>query len=656
MKVPEYPETIELDQYEIDGLVSKAKIAVAEDEEVSRVRRICLDAFARQPLGDEEEGRCQFQAGDVHMQVEGSFPYLMGRALANDPQIRVKGPDPRIAKALLVKVRESLEQQSTPKFWTYVCVIKDALLSRFGAVKLYWSRVYAKSVETRVVDEQKLALLEAAKAAGGIQGLEVRELPQSQEIVPADDGVTGAVVVVGPRQFEATVTLTEIENSGPVVTPVPPHEFLIERGKSHMNDRRGVGHRTTITVGELLAWNERQSLPGRPFFNPAALQKAIDLATREESPAQQQEREARERICYIPTVDGRIDFTLTDNKLRKPITATEWSDQVVYKGKLVPAVIWMASDQVLRCEPSKDGIVPFCGFSPFLIPHMLRGLGVAEQHVHTQDVRSSLGRSLVDYVSRLVDEETYIINEGTDILGLKQRRPGQLVYAKPEVDFARSGTQSNLDAKLIMAADWMQTSEQDVGPANRWTLGQSVDPRNSTATGQEIMSRAAGTRQNMLGLTFNIMFQVDLYNKLIRLHQVHTDPFTVTVDGAEITLRREDIQGDYVAYSEAGRQFDVNDAELARTMLVWQRTGEMAKLGLATPQNLYNAAKRVLLACGETVVSDFITPPAAAPPAIPAAPPAIPGAPAPPPGGMAAPMPQPDRLEGANPLEREMQL
>lgn len=604
-------ETLKIEQQESSGIWSKIKTAREELAKLAERRRVSFDAYRRAPIGTEQDGRSDYQSSIVMDQVEGATPALMGRVLATDHKIRAKGPDPLIAKALIVKAREEIGAQNS--FWLYSCVIKDGLLSVMGTAKLWWSKTWKTIVQRAECDGEKLKALEMMAEAGEIDKLVAVQRPPEQATYDPGDGITPPMELESSPIFDCEITLTAVDKSGVVVVPIPPEQVLIEKGKSHVNDGRGIGHQVTMTVGELIEMHKRLSLPDEPYFDEEQLALGIARGAVDEGSSQKSEREGREDLNFTRGADGRIDFNLTADKLRRPVTVTEWSDTVISGGASVPAIVWYVSDVNVRVEHNKDGIVPFSLWSPYLVPHSMAGLGVAEQHVYNQDLKTTAGRSLVLHVARSVDEETYVINPGTDILGLRRRAPGDMIYAEPDKDFKR-GESNSLDSKLFQMMDWLGTEAQENGPSNRWTMGGDVDPRNTTATGQQIMSRASTAKQNMIALVFTEMFQVDLYQKIIRLLQRHVEPFDVVVEGQTLHLTREDIQGDYVAYSEVGRQFDINGEEVQSSLMLLEQLTKLVPSGIVTPQNIYNAAKRVVLAFGESNVSDYLTPPAAVAP------------------------------------------
>lgn len=634
------------------------KIREARDDERSLSdRRISnFNAYTRKPWGNEEEGRSQFQASDVQNQVETIFPNLQRRVLATDHKITIEGPSKEVAEALRVKCREVIHDSNA---WTlYANAIKDGLININGTVKVWWSRKYKKTIEhASNLGAEQVQQLKDLLESGDIQDLQLDEIPGTQVEIPVTDD-TPPIQVDGPPTIAATVTVLELERSEPMIRSMPAEEFLVERGKANINDRRGCGHQTKTLVGEFLQMAKDLSTPTQPFFtNIVEAVKHAGTAT--STGNEDQERKNRQEFHFEGGDASLLEANLTPDVTRKEFLFCEWTDYVIDEhgdaeaevepGSLVFSRLWFAGDVLVRCEENEDGIVPFITWTPFPLPHSIHGMSVAELHVHDQHTHSALGRGLVDHVTLSIDSEVYVANEGTDILGLRRRKPGQLVYATPEKDFYRPPP-VQLDVKLFQAMQWLKSEGEERGPGNRWLQGGNVDPRNTTATGQTIMARASMSKQDTIAMCFSETFQVDLYNKLILLMQKNLETLEVMIQGQAQKYTNDQIQGDYKARSEIGQNYDWDDSEFQRAMAL-----ESSALAIAQAypmlyplRAVYEHRRKVYLAAGIQNVNDFLQPPPPGMegwfPGMPIGPPPMPsGAP----GGLAPEMLGPNVPPGA---------
>jgi hypothetical protein len=599
---------ITLEKVQVEASLGKIKKAREQQTTRGARRTSAFEAMIRKPWPKDDLERSRFQASDVLNQIETVLPTLEARVLASDQKVRIVGPDDKVARALTIKCRQTIRDQGG--FLLYLNAILDGLISINGTIKIHWTKDYRRVVEEHPeVPEEKLLYLRQLLAAGKIQGLQVEENAQPEAEI--DTGVDVMVAVQAPRTFRVRVTLLELERSGPKLQGIRPEEFLTEVGKADINDRRGCGHEVTMIVGELLDMQRQYSLPGKPFFDPEALREACEKATGGDTNdgGALDENAVRQAFHWNGADGTHGSADLTADELHKSIKVVEWSDQVIAGGKLVFALIWFGGDVKLRAEENSDGIVPMVTWTPIPLPHSIHGMSVAENFVHEQHSRSAMGRALIDYLGRSVDEETYLLNRGTDILGLKRRVAGQIVNAVPGKDFVRQAP-SQIDAKLFQGMALLKTEGEERGPGNRWLQGGDVDPRNTTATGQKIMSRASLGKVGMIGACFSELLQADLYQKIVFLYQRclgEDEVVSVVVDGEPVGLTKKTIQGDYRAQSEIGLEYDYDDRRVEKAM---QIKGDMMAMIQMFPmmfplKKVAAAQKSYYAAMGEPNPGDF---------------------------------------------------
>ena len=603
---------------EIDAKLRKIREA-REDERSLSARRIAnFNAYTRKPWGNEEEGRSEFQASDVQNQVETIFPNIQRRVLATDHKIRIEGPNKEIAEAFRIKCREIIHDSGA--WQLYMNAIKDGLININGTVKLWWSRKYKKTIEqAENLTSEQIEQLQALLKTGEIQDLQFIEVPGTQVEVPTVEGAP-PIHVKGAPTVSATVAVLEIVRSEPMIRAMPAEEFLVERGKSDINDRKGCGHQTPTLVGEFLQMAKDLSTPNEPFF--VNIVEAVKQASKTTSVGNEdEERRNRQEFHFEGGDASLLEANLTSDQARREFTFCEWTDYVIDEtgdaeagvdpGAMVFARLWFAGDVLVRCEENEDGIVPFVTWTPFPLPHSVHGMSVAELHVHDQHSHSALGRGLIDHVALSIDSEVYVTNDGTDILGLRRRKPGQLVYSQPEKDFYRPPP-TQLDVKLFQAMSWLKSEGEERGPGNRWLQGGNVDPRNTTATGQTIMARASMSKVDTIAMCFSETFQVDLYNKEILLMQKNLETLEVMVQGQPVKYSNEQIQGDYKARSEIGSNYDFDDSEFQKALALEASAHAIAqRYPMLYPlQAIYEHRKAVYLAAGKQNIADLLQPPA----------------------------------------------
>jgi len=332
---------------------------------------------------------------------------------------------------------------------------------------------------------------------------------------------------------------------------VPPEQFLCERGKARINDRYGVGLERKMLMGELQRENDRRSVPGEPYYTK--LLEAADAGASNSISTLEQEKIDREDLVWSGSLP------VTGEKLRKEVTVSEWCGWADTGDDLVPAIFTFANDICIRVEENENDIIPYCTWSPSPITHSIIGESIAAGHVDSQNTRTVITRALLDNIAMTVDKPKWIKNRGTDMLGLQNITPGKLLFGNP--DDVQDVDTGQLDYRMLQVLEYLKAEGEERGPSTRFNQGTDAGPGgNDTATGIQIVQRASFSKIDLIAMAFSELFLVDLYNKLILLYQKNLDtPVVVSVDGEEVTLTRQSIQGKYTAHSDLGAAVDFDD-------------------------------------------------------------------------------------------------
>lgn len=560
-------------------------------------------AYFREPLGTEIEGRSDYVSSAVHNHVEGALPALMKRNLSSDHKIKIKGKDPIAAKGLKQWARERINDQGG--FRLFNDVLKDGLIYSNGTAKVWWQRIWGKPITgEKILDEKELKKLEA-NVEWTIESKE--ELPRKSMMQVDPEDPEMLIAVESAQLYRVVCTYRELVESGPIVVPMPTEEWLVEKGKIRMNDRKGAGHIRTMLGGELIRENERlSSVDGAPYYRN--LKKAIAAPADITLSDEKIEREARE-APYWELDTPTQDESYSSDDLRKTCLVVEWSDQIISGGKLVPAIITFVNGEVVRCEKNDDGIVPFITWSPMVDPHSIYGHGIGWLHADDQNVQTVLTRAVLDSVAFSIDKPRMIASRSADLLGLQELTPGKLVVGR-EGDYKDIDV-GELDYRIFQAIEFLKGEGEERGPGTRYNMGTDADTLNGTATGVSLIQRASLNKMDMISLAFSELFLVDLYNKLIFLAQNNLDkPIEMLVDGRPWTMTRENIQGDYRAEGDLGLEVDFDDRAFQKAQGQLGSLMEVSKTYpmLAPLEVVQEHLKNVYVAAGEKDLGRLLPP------------------------------------------------
>jgi hypothetical protein len=289
----------------------------------------------------------------------------------------------------------------------------------------------------------------------------------------------------------------------------------------------------------------------------------------------------------------------------------EWIGYVESNGQEVWAKTWILGRSCIRCEPNDQGIVPYVGWSPTSVPHLLRGMSIAQNHLHEFRMRTTLARGLMDQIGFALDREIFVASRQTDILGLQRRYPGKVIVGIPGQDYV-FGDPPDVNEKLYQGMQWITEESQSIGPANPLVWGGSPDPREKTATGAKIRTNASMWRIDTVSMNYTEQFVAPLHNKLIYLLQANLDEDAeVVVDGKTIVLTKDNIQGPYVCRADFKLELDYDDNKFLKAKaLADDAILKAEKYPMLYPLGkIHHAQSQMYVAAGERDPSQYIEAP-----------------------------------------------
>ena len=210
-------------------------------------RTEALQAYLRQPYGNEVEGKSQIVTGEVAEAVDGALPPLVRIFSSSDEVVRFepRGPqDERGAKQATDYCNWVFQKENQGVLIMHDW-FKDALLQKNGIVKVYWNDELDVTKEKyEGLNEEELTMLLADP--------EVEVVSQDmEEVAPAGVDQMGMPT---PPVYSYSIKLKRTKNNGKVVVEnVPPEEFLISKKARTIADAPFVAHRKLTTRSELIA-------------------------------------------------------------------------------------------------------------------------------------------------------------------------------------------------------------------------------------------------------------------------------------------------------------------------------------------------------------------------------------------------------------------
>ena len=335
----------------------------ADDGELSDQLTKAIDYYNGENFGNEEEGKSQVISRDVMDVIEWVMPSLMRiftsseRAVEFDP---VQPGDEQAAKQETDIVNHVFYKENDG-FLNIYTFFKDALLSKTGIMKVWWSpQKETEREEYQGLTDDELAILLSDKDVEPIEHEEENGL------------------------HEITVIRTKSEGSAKVEA-IPPEEFLISKDAKSIDPKKArfTCHKTLKTRSELIEMGfSKKKVKDLPTGS-TLLTSSVRLA--------------RNNLEDDFSQDSNHDST-------RQIEVFECYYHVDFNGDGIAELrqITLAGNQILLNEEVDR--VPFTAITPVINTHKFYGLSIADMVMDIQLIKSTLMRGVLD--------NTYLANNG----------------------------------------------------------------------------------------------------------------------------------------------------------------------------------------------------------------------------------------------------
>jgi GrpB-like predicted nucleotidyltransferase (UPF0157 family) len=462
-------------------------IGYIESETVEQ-RKQALEAYLRQPYGNEVEGKSQIVTGEVAEAIDGALPSLVRIFTGSDNIVVFEPQGPR---------DEASAKQATDYCnWVFnrdnagVAILhdwfKDALMQKNGIVKAYWENKEDITKERYFdLSDDELAMLMS---------------DETMEIVEQDTtefpiiGPMGQPVIdpMGMPVMASThnVVVQQKKKSGKVtIENVPPEEFLISKKARTIADSPFVAHRQMLTRSDLVAMG----------FN----KKQVESLQMGDALAYTPERVARYAAGEQPYQ------TQTDDPSMQEIEVFECYVKTDMNGKGIAALtqVFYASNEILQDEDGKEMVeevdyVPFHSICPIPIPHKFFGNSLADRTVDLQLIKTTITRQMLDNLYLTNNARVVAVEGQVNLDDLLTSTAGGVIRAKSQGAVQQLVVQNvaNQAFPMLQYLDTVQSKRTGVSDAS-----QGLDPailQNVTAAAVASMQQAGAGKIELIARIF----------------------------------------------------------------------------------------------------------------------------------------------------------
>lgn len=607
---------------------------------LAEARRKAEQYYLGLPKGDlsppEIDGRSTFVDTTVRNQIEWMVPSLMRTFCSGENVVEFSAAKPG----------DEQKAQNATDYINYLffkknngytvlqTAIRDALLQKAGIIKIWWDdREEESREEYRGMTDVDLALLmdddevtpieqksyvdeddeKQRKAAVAHLKQQLEQAEQQLELATKqgqhDPQAAQAVqqlqqqldhINATPRKMLYDVAFKRTKKCGKVcVEAVPPEEFLISRKAKRMDDGFMKGHRVLRTVSDLKAMGYRN---------------VDDITSDDHEGVYSSERIERmnwdDDAPYLNQDDSALDPSM------KLVWLTELYMQVDYDGDGIAEwrKVVRAGNQILE-NVECDG-PPFAALIPILLPHRFFGLSIADLGMEPQRLQTQLVRANLDNLFLAVNRRHWIVEGQVNLDDFLTSRPGGGVRVKAPGMIGELGGGIGAGAESMAMLNWVQDFTENATGWTRRSQGVGASGlQEQTATGMNIITNRDDMRLDLIARNFAEGGVTDLFKLMLKLVcQYQNARDVMAVSGSFVEIDPREWTNQFNLNINVGLGTNNKDQQAQHLMGLMQIQEKALQIGVATPENVYNAASLYTLALGQKSPDKFFTDPSTQPP------------------------------------------
>ena len=557
------------------------------DSELSDQRAQAIKYYLGEPFGNEVEGRSQVVSYDVQDTVESSLPQLIKIFTSGDQVVRFdpKGPEDEQAAQQETDYINHLVMEKNNGFEVMYCWFKDALISKNAYIKVYAEDEYSEEEETyegltdaqlqMLVQDDEVEVVEHSQYPDQIAMEQLQQAMQAQQ-----QGQQVQLPQQQPMLHDVKIKTAETKKCIKIKNVAPESIMVsVDTAGLRLNDSRFVQHRESCTIDELKA---------QGFKVPDGVSSMEDDEWGLESNARDLYSEE-----FDKTANEEGTVMVKDTYIK--IDGERWRYVIV-------------GQHVLLKE--KTEIVPFACITPMIMPHRHIGRSYSDLTMDIQLIKSALIRGQLDNMY-LSNNGRYAISDRVNLEDMLVSRPGGVVRVQGEPGNAILPLQHTpFPPTSFTMVEYMDTMKEKRTGVTAYNQGLDADSLNKTATGINAIMQAAAARLELVARVFAETGVKDLFlmvHRLVRTTYSKKEIFRLRGKWIEVDPRGWKNRSDMTI--NVGLGTGNKDAQLMHIQTILGAQERVMQLGVATPQNVYNALIKLTQNAGFRHPEEFWTDP-----------------------------------------------
>lgn len=434
-----------------------------------------LDYYLGNPLGNEQPGRSKVMSTDIADAIEWCLPQFM-RALTSADEVVVfdaTGPDDELQAELETKYVYDVLMKENDGFITIHNFIKDALIHRFGVVKVYYD-----STPTRKTME--FSGIDPATAQAATMRPDIEVLAYSQ------DEMTGAV----------SMKIAIVSSKGRIVIEsVPPEQFRVSKDHDSINldTARFTAHITTKTVSDLINEGYDPSVIDEIGFGAGYRYSDFRFWAQGEAPIHPEAfysedpsmREIEVSECFM-----QLDYNGDG--------VAEYVKVIVAGGSKTPSKV-LSIEEIDYC--------PWVATTAILMPHKMKGLSMYDRLKEIQEQKTAVLRNILDNFYHQNNATRVVVEGLVNLEDAAITKPGHIIRARdPNSVITLETPQLGAEAFTLMQyLDDVRSGRSGVSPEGTATP-QNIGP----SIGSEGVNQLLTAKEELVGLMVRVIAETGI--------------------------------------------------------------------------------------------------------------------------------------------------
>ena len=568
---------------------TQSRQAIGADDYSADARSRAMEFYLGEARGElappSVPGRSRVVSKDLLDTVEWAMPALMDIFASSDDIIRFEpdGPeDEQACEDATNYIGWLIHRRNEDGFTTLHDAIKSSLITRMGFGKTYVER-------RQEYREERYA---------GLSGAEVDALTEDPEIeivstepdglVPPHALMPGADPVTYAVRAKRASEAVQFRNEG-----VPPEEVRIAKDTRVISDCRFIEHRRPVTLS---------------YLREQGYDKAKVDALEADVAESDYSEDAQARHGY----DGSWGGDDEADESQRTVELSESYLRVDYDGdgrseyrKVIKAGMTVLENEVVDDHP-------FWLLTPILMPYKVIGLGFYDLVEDLQRIKTALTRQVLDNVYLSNNPITEVVVGKVDLDDVLSPRPGGIRKVK-ELGMTREVSVpfvAGAGMQIIEAVDAVRDTRTGVTEMNSTINAESLSKSNVGSEGVQALMNAGAQRLRLVARVLAETGIKRMYMLMLKNVSQHTDRVQqVRINGRWLAIDPREWRNRYNMTVSVGVGTFGRQQQISNLALIGQAQEKVLPLGLATPANIYQTAKRTVEAMGYRDSEQFFTAP-----------------------------------------------